>query len=494
MNPTDGVTELPGAVTLELRHAEFEFPGAEQPVLHDITFRVEAGQTLAIIGSTGSGKTTLLNLIPRLFDATNGQVLVDGVDVRELDQRLVERRIGLVPQKPFLFSGTVASNLRFGNPDATDDELWEALEVAQARDFVAAMPGELDAPIAQGGTNVSGGQRQRLAIARALVRKPAIYLFDDSFSALDLATDARLRAALVPVTTDAVTVIVAQRVSTIVQRRPDPRARGRAHRRARHPPRAARVLPDVPGDRGVPVRRRGGGGMTATDQRRERQRQLEQRRRSASRTRSPPPASESAVSAGTRFGVGMPVERSEDFGNVDPPARCAACGRSASRVVAVLVLAVVSVTLTVIGPADPRPRHQHHRRGHPDPPPASTSPSCTACCSRRWSSTSCAGALSYTQSFMLAGVVQRSMRKLRCDVEDKLNRLPLRYVDRQPRGDLLSRVTNDIDNVAQSLQQTLSQMLTSTLTLIGVLIMMIIDLAAAGAHRADHRSRSRSSR
>jgi ATP-binding cassette subfamily B protein len=217
VNPTDGVTELPGAVTLELRHAEFAFPGAEQPVLHDLNFRVEAGQTLAIIGSTGSGKTALLNLIARLFDATNGQVLISGIDVRELDQRLVERLIGFVPQKPFLFSGTVATNVRFGNQDATDAEVWEALEVAQARDFVEAKPDQLDAPIAQGGTNVSGGQRQRLAIARALAHKPAIYLFDDSFSALDLATDARLRAALVPVTTDAVTVIVAQRVSTIVR-------------------------------------------------------------------------------------------------------------------------------------------------------------------------------------------------------------------------------------------------------------------------------------
>jgi ATP-binding cassette subfamily B protein len=215
--PTDGVTELPGGVSLELRHAEFSFPGAEQPVLHDLNFRVEAGETLAIIGSTGSGKTALLNLIARLFDATKGEVLIGGVDVRELDQRLMERLIGFVPQKPFLFSGTVASNVRFGNQDATDAEVWEALEVAQARDFVEAKPDQLDSPIAQGGTNVSGGQRQRLAIARALAHKPGIYLFDDSFSALDLATDARLRAALVPVTRDAVTVVVAQRVSTIVR-------------------------------------------------------------------------------------------------------------------------------------------------------------------------------------------------------------------------------------------------------------------------------------
>jgi len=215
--PEHGVTELPGAVSLELRHAEFAFPGAEQPVLHYLNFRVEAGETLAIIGSTGSGKTALLNLIARLFDATRGEVLIGGIDVRDIDKQLMERLIGFVPQKPFLFSGTVASNVRFGNQAATDAEVWEALEVAQARDFVEAKPDQLDAPIAQGGTNVSGGQRQRLAIARALAHKPGIYLFDDSFSALDLATDARLRAALAPVTRDAVTVVVAQRVSTIVR-------------------------------------------------------------------------------------------------------------------------------------------------------------------------------------------------------------------------------------------------------------------------------------
>jgi ATP-binding cassette subfamily B protein len=176
----------------------------------------DAGRTTAIIGSTGAGKTTLLSLVPRMFDATGGSVLVDGVDVRELDPDLLWSRIGLVPQKPYLFSGTVASNLRYGNPDATDEDLWACLDIAQARDFVEAMPGGLDTPIAQGGTNVSGGQRQRLAIARALVRRPEIYLFDDSFSALDLGTDARLRAALRPVTVHAAVVIVAQRVSTII--------------------------------------------------------------------------------------------------------------------------------------------------------------------------------------------------------------------------------------------------------------------------------------
>jgi ATP-binding cassette subfamily B protein len=184
-------------------------------VLSNISFTSLPGQTTAIIGSTGSGKTSLVNLVARLFDVTSGAVLVDDVDVRELDPEILWNRIGLVPQRPYLFGGTVASNLRYGKPDATDDELWEALRVAQAADFVAAMPGGLDAPISQGGTNVSGGQRQRLSMARALVRKPEIYIFDDSFSALDLATDARVRAALGPYTGDAAVVIVAQRVATI---------------------------------------------------------------------------------------------------------------------------------------------------------------------------------------------------------------------------------------------------------------------------------------
>ncbi|GGM62772.1 multidrug ABC transporter ATP-binding protein [Micromonospora sonchi] len=210
------VTQVSTRAELELRNVRFQYPGAAEPVLREVSFRVTPGTTMAIIGSTGAGKTTLLNLIPRLVDVTAGAVLVDGVDVRELAPDELWRRIGLVPQRPYLFTGTVATNLRYGNPDATDEELWAALEIAQARDFVEAMPEGLDAPITQGGTNVSGGQRQRLAIARALVRQPEIYLFDDSFSALDLGTDARLRAALRPVTATAAVVIVAQRVSTIV--------------------------------------------------------------------------------------------------------------------------------------------------------------------------------------------------------------------------------------------------------------------------------------
>ena len=213
--PAHGATEVTGRGELAFEDVSFAFPGAENPVLEDISFTGRAGQTIAIIGGTGAGKTTLLNLVPRLMDVTEGTVRLDGVDVRDLSAQVLWDRIGLVPQKPYLFSGTVASNLRFGRPDATDEELWHALTIAQARDFVAAMPDGLDSVIAQGGTNVSGGQRQRLCIARALVARPEIYLFDDSFSALDLTTDAKLRAALRPETRDALVLIVAQRVSTI---------------------------------------------------------------------------------------------------------------------------------------------------------------------------------------------------------------------------------------------------------------------------------------
>ena len=213
--PTQPVTRVHGRGTLEMRDVRFGYSGAEAPVLEGITFTSRPNETTAIIGGTGSGKSTLLNLVPRLFDVTSGSVLVDGVDVRDLEPDQLWKRVGLVPQRPFLFTGTVAENLRYGRPDATEDDMWDALRVSQAADFVEAMGG-LGAPITQGGTNVSGGQRQRLSIARAVIRKPEIYLFDDSFSALDLATDARLRAALEPWTEGATVVVVAQRVSTIV--------------------------------------------------------------------------------------------------------------------------------------------------------------------------------------------------------------------------------------------------------------------------------------
>jgi ATP-binding cassette subfamily B protein len=210
-------TQIPdGPVEVAFDAVDFCYPGAELPVLRSVSVLAQPGSTTAVIGSTGAGKTTLVNLVPRLFDATAGAVRVGGVDVRQADPEQLWSMIGLVPQRPYLFSGTVASNLRFGCPEAGDDELWEALRIAQAADFVAAMPEGLQSPIAQGGTNVSGGQRQRLAIARAVVRAPRVYLFDDAFSALDLSTDARLRAALRPVTREATVIVVAQRVSTII--------------------------------------------------------------------------------------------------------------------------------------------------------------------------------------------------------------------------------------------------------------------------------------
>lgn len=214
--PATPIRTLPTGAGLELRDVEFRYPGAAEPVLRDISFHAPPGQVTAIIGSTGAGKSTLLSLVPRLIDVTEGSVLVNGVDVREAEPDALWRRIGLVPQRAYLFTGTVASNLRYGNSDATDEQLWAALEIAQAADFVRAMPDGLNAPINQGGTNVSGGQRQRLAIARALVRQPDVYLFDDAFSALDSATDARLRAALRPHVEHAAMVVVAQRVSTIL--------------------------------------------------------------------------------------------------------------------------------------------------------------------------------------------------------------------------------------------------------------------------------------
>lgn len=213
--PADPVTTLTDQAGVQFDSAYFQYPGAADPVLCDLSFTALPGQTTAIIGSTGSGKTTLINLIPRLFDVTAGSVSVGGVNVKDLDPDLLWSRIGLVPQAPYLFSGTVASNLRLGKPDATDEELWEALRIAQADEFVEEMDGKLDAAISQGGTNVSGGQRQRLSIARALVREPEILIFDDSFSALDVATDAALRKALATETGDAARIVVAQRVSTI---------------------------------------------------------------------------------------------------------------------------------------------------------------------------------------------------------------------------------------------------------------------------------------
>ncbi|MFW7413605.1 ABC transporter ATP-binding protein [Demequina sp. SO4-18] len=214
--PRDGVRDFADAGAVEFDDVTFAYPGAEEPVLHHVSFTARPGTTTAIVGSTGAGKSTLINLIPRLYDATSGTVRVGGVDVRDVDLETLWSRMGLVPQRPYLFSGTVGSNLRYGFPDATETQVWESLRVAQGDDFVSAMPAGLETPMGQGGTTVSGGQRQRLAIARALVREPQVLIFDDSFSALDTATDARLRGALAEAAADATVIVVAQRVSSIV--------------------------------------------------------------------------------------------------------------------------------------------------------------------------------------------------------------------------------------------------------------------------------------
>ena len=307
-------------------------------MLTDISFTTRAGQTTAIVGSTGAGKTTLLQLIPRLFDATAGTVLVDGVDVRALDTAVLWSAIGLVPQRPYLFSGTIASNLAYGKPDATEAEMWEALEIAQAADFVRRMPGRLEARIEQGGTNVSGGQRQRLAIARALVGRPEIYLFDDSFSALDLATDARLRAALKPYTADSAVLIVAQRVSTItsadhivVLEDGELVGQGTDARASAH-------LPDLRRDRAVPARPAGGRVTSVED------------RGSAEHLPEAKPLPPSETRAAGRFNAaGVPTERSKDFSTaIRRLGRL--MGPDRFRLALIFVLSVASATLNVFGP------------------------------------------------------------------------------------------------------------------------------------------------
>ncbi|PDL27116.1 multidrug ABC transporter ATP-binding protein [Listeria monocytogenes] len=215
LNPENPKTSTPPA-KLSFEHVTFRYEGAEKPVIEDITFEANAGETIAIIGSTGAGKSTLINMIPRFYDVESGVVKINGIDVREMDQSSLRQKIGLVPQKAVLFTGTIASNMRYGKEDATDEEIWEALRTAQAENFVSKLANGLGSRVKQGGNNFSGGQKQRLSIARSLIRKPEIYIFDDSFSALDFKTDAKLREALKAETTEAVTLIVAQRITSVV--------------------------------------------------------------------------------------------------------------------------------------------------------------------------------------------------------------------------------------------------------------------------------------
>ena len=456
--PVDPVRDVIEHGALEFDDVGFRYSGAEHAVLTGISFATAPGQTTAIVGSTGAGKTTLVNLILRLFDSTEGTVKVGGVDVHDLDPDVLWNTIGLVPQRPYLFSGTVASNLQFGKPDATEEEMWTALEVAQAADFVRAMPGGLQARIEQGGTNVSGGQRQRLSIARALIRRPDIYVFDDSFSALDLTTDARLRAALGSVHEGRRGRHRGAAGVDDRDRRQHPGARRRRGHRARHARRVDARLPDVRGDRAVADRREERRGMTIIDDHAEHEEQ-EEIDLSAPDVRA----------AGRWNSAGVPGERSKDFKNA-----LRRLGRMLGPMWVVLgmviVIAVTSATLNVFGPLvlghatdiivrGVRTHHMDFNALHRVLRNALL----------LYGSSSL---LSIAAAYMLAGIIQRLMFKLRSDVEDKVNALPLSYIDKQQRGDLLSRVTNDIDNVAQSLQQTLSQMLTSVLLLIGVAIMM----------------------
>ena len=486
--------------SLELRDVGFQYPGAEHPVLCDISFTVRAG------ADDRDHRQHRLRARRRCSTWCRGcstrpagTVLVDGVDVRDIDPELAvephrPRAAEAVPvlghrrQQPALRAIPTPPTTSCGRPSRSPRRATSC----------AAMPGRLDAPIAQGGTNVSGGQRQRLAIARALVRRPGIYLFDDSFSALDLATDARLRAALAPVIADAATVIVAQRVSTIMQRRPDPRARGRPAGRARHAPRAARDVPDLRRDRGVAAHG-GGGGMSATavthgvraatdGARRpttaEEDRGVRRRRPSAAVGSAADGAPSACRSSGrrtsrTRSGAccaRLAARRARRR-------RACSCSRSsASRCWCIGPRILGHATNIIVDGRQSGRRASTSRELH-------THRCCSCSCIYVASAV-----LSYLQAYVLAGVVQRTMSGCAPTSRTSSTACRLRYVDRQPRGDLLSRVTNDIDNLAQSLQQTLSQMLTSIAHDHRRADHDDHDLAAAGARRARSPSRSRCSR
>ena len=410
------------------------------------------------------------------------------------------RRIGLVPQKSFLFSGTVADNLRYGDEEATDEELWHYLEIAQGREFVEEMPEQLEAPVSQGGANVSGGQRQRLAIARALAKQAKIQIYDDSFSALDFTTDARLRAALRKQTADATVIIVAQRVGTIMHADQIIVLERRHDRRHRHARRAARDQRDLPRDRRLPARR-GGRGMSAAENKAQ-----------AAAIPAPSAAARRAAPGGPGPGgpgghaLVMPTAKAKDFA-----ARCAASPASSrperALLIVVVLLAVVSVTFAVVGPKILGHATNIIFEGVVSKQiPAGVTQAQAVAGLRAKGQSRIADMLSgmtlhpghgvdfaalartllllvavyllsalfaWLQGYIMAGVAQRTIYRLRQEADEKLARLPLKYFDDHPRGDVLSRMTNDIDNISQSLQQSLTQIITSTLTIIGVLIMML---------------------
>ena len=485
-DPATPVAPPAGPGALEFDDVEFRYPGAQDPVLRGISFRVEPGQTTAVVGSTGSGKSTLINLIPRFYDVSEGRLAIDGIDVRELDRDDLWARIGLVPQKAFLFSGTIASNLRYGKADATDDELWDALRVAQAESFVRELAEGLDAPVTQGGTNLSGGQRQRLAIARALVKRPEIYVFDDSFSALDFKTDSLLRAALAREIEDATVIIVAQRVGTIMGADRIIVLDGGTDRRQRDARRADGDLRDLSRDRLLPAQH-GGSGMTAGG--------------------APGPGARLPRPMGGPFGgVGLAAREAQELpGHVRPPAQDAAA-RARPDPHRRSSFAIVSVSFAVVGPKIlgnatdilfdgvvsqqiPAGLTQQQAvdalRAAGKTQQADMLASMTLTPGAGVDFTALRNTLlfvaviyifsslfSWAQAYIMAGVSQRTVYRMRRDVDAKLSRLPLRYFDSHPRGDTLSRVTNDIDNIANSLQQTMTQLITAVCTIIGVLAIM----------------------
>ena len=444
-------------------------------MLRDVSLRAEPGTTTAMVGSTGSGKTTLLSLVPRLFDATAGTVLVDGVDVTTIEPETLYGRIGLVPQRAYLFTGTIATNLRYGKPDATDEELWDALRTAQAEDFVAALAEGLHAPVAQGGTNFSGGQRQRLAIARAVVRRPEIYLFDDAFSALDLATDARLRAALRPITRDCDRHRRGAAGVHDRRRGPDRGARGRRRGRARDARRA----------RAHAARRTPRSWSPSCPRRWRHERRTDEPPPPPANPHRPPPGRgpapgrcRPACRPRSRWTSGRP------HAAAGPAGARSGCWSSSSSLLAVAGVAFArasgrrsSATRRtiifegVIGKQLPAGITQQQAidaaRARGDDGFANLLSGMTVVPGQGVDFTQLAHVLlvvlvlyvvsavcTFGQARLLAGVVARTVLRLRADVEDKLHRLPLSYFDTRPRGELLSRVTNDIDNVQQTMQQT----------------------------------------
>ena len=436
-----------------------------------MSFTAHPGEVTAIVGGTGSGKSTLAGLIPRFYDANDGQVLLDGVDVREMAQADLRARIGFVPQTAVLFSGTVAANIRYGREDASDDEVRHAATVAQAIDFIEAMPEQFASPISQGGINLSGGQKQRLSIARAIVRRPDVYVFDDSFSALDFATDARLRAALRDETAHATVFIVAQRISTVITAdRIVVLDEGRVVGIGTH----AELLETQRGlsrDRGVAgLARRGRmstphGPPTPPGRPAARRAPRRARRRRCS-------------AAAPMGGLGVPTQKAKNFkGTLVAAARLPAAAPAGARSWSSSPArsARCSASWARRSSASPRRRSSRAswRRPRASRAPGSISPASAGSCSGLVVLYVVANVFQYLMQYLMANVAQKTVYTLRQEVEAKFDRLPLKFFDSRTRGEVMSRAVNDLDSISGTLQQNLTQLLTSVLTLIGVIVMML---------------------